>query len=269
MLDDDALGQIAFLAAMAERRSSSVWARSIDAIAFEAVHPRRGNLLMPTAFAALFWALTYVIFTLRAFTIMTDAPLWSGIRFTATGIGALLVGLILAQIDEDTFARKVTVTRIVFAAICASVIVWTARNLYAAVAPEPISSVADNTRWAMFWAGYCVSFLSLYLLYLVKHRQASQMREAAIPAPVVTAREAVLSRLLDAFAEELEERGGEVDKNFLDRLERNLPLELVCPHGVTRDELNRSASEIFGRLHRKHPSHISDYGRMGMISNRP
>jgi hypothetical protein len=243
------LSQIAFLA---ERRPHLIWSRAREAVSFNRLSScgrARSDFASPLALALTFWALSYILFTLRAFTISSDAPTLSAIRFSTTAVGALLVGLFLAQVDQKTIARNANILRILLVTVGASLIVWTARNLYAIFAPEPFTSIADNARWAMFWAGYCASFLSLYLLHLAKRGQMLQS-EAAMSAfhSPVTEREAALSLLVDALADELREKGHELDDAFFDRVTHDLLIGMVVPQGTATRATPNAAGEIIDRL---------------------
>lgn len=266
MLNDDALAQIAFIA---ERRSSSAVRLKPANLWLSPRHVAglgSGELLSPLTLGALFWALTYILFTARAFTITGNVEIVSGIRFTTTGVGAVLVGLFLLQINEKTIDRNTIILRVLVVTVGASFAVWTVRNVYAVFDPQSWMSMADNSRWAMFWAGYCTSFLSLYLLYISRRGQASSRGAASDP---ITAREAALSWLLGAFAGELNRKGEGLDRAFLDRLARDLPIVPVAPPGTASSEMINAGDQIINRLGQTYRAREPEPRRGRSATSRP
>lgn len=123
----------------------------------------RGRVRRGVGRVFLFWGLSYLLFSVRAHLLWANAPIVSSLRLLCTGTGAVVVGLFAARLASSADGAR-TVARIVVLTTLTAILLWKAREVYAALFPEPLTKNADNAVWALFWAGYCGAFLSLSAL---------------------------------------------------------------------------------------------------------
>lgn len=180
-----------------------------------------------------FWTVTYALFTVRALLLSSDADVFSAMRFITTGAGAAMVGGFLAALTRGTSTRRQVIERILLMSVFGCAAMWTVKNLYANALPDPAWSVGENGRWAMFWAGYCASFLALFIFYL--------------PMRSGSAREVALWWSVEALMKELAARSSDI-ADVVDRAALDVQSRLAHVPGGRPDELQAAVAEIFADL---------------------
>jgi hypothetical protein len=108
--------------------------------------------------AAIFWAFTYLMLTLRAELRPGDAALFSERRFLVTCAGAVIYGAVLRQVFAGRQGRLTNGTFMGLLVIGGAVLLFTVRHLYDAMfLPEP--SVVESVRWTLVWSGYFAAWV--------------------------------------------------------------------------------------------------------------
>lgn len=169
-----------------------------------------------------FWALSYLLFTVRAALIAPEPSFASGIRLAATAAGAAVVFVFMVQ-GEKLFGSRRDVARTLVATLLAAAAVLAVRMLYTALAGPIVRPWEENVRWVIVWAGYCGMALALISVSRANPGYwLSRVLRPSITVPVSTIamsdREQAIEWLVEAVAADLAETPDGVGDQIVRRM---------------------------------------------------
>lgn len=155
----------------------------------------------------IFWAASYLLFSVRAALISTELSLASGIRLAATVAGAAVVFVFIAH-GQRLFGSRRDIARTLAATLIAAAAVLAVRMLYTTLAGPSARPWEENIRWVIVWSGYCGMTLAMIGVSRTHpgywlSRLARPNVSAPAPAAMPSEREQAIAWLVDALAEDV------------------------------------------------------------------